>query len=105
MESTTIELLNQYSSNITELNLSSKNISGILDLSKFQDLIKLNCSNNKITNLENLSKKLKSLNFFDNNITNLDNLPNSLTELYCSHDKLTNLEELKVKYPKLLYKY
>jgi Leucine-rich repeat (LRR) protein len=38
----------------------------------------LDCSGNKITNLDNLPPNLQELDCSNNKITNLDNLPNSL---------------------------
>ena len=71
MEQSTINLLNIYPNNITELNISCNDIAGILDLSRFKNLVKLLC--------------------FSNSITKIINLPISLTELNCSSNKLKQI--------------
>ncbi len=61
MDESTIELLKEYPFDSTELDLSANNIEGILDLSGYNELTKLNCSINPITSLDNLPNKLTSL--------------------------------------------
>jgi Leucine-rich repeat (LRR) protein len=82
MEESTIDLLNIYPNNITELNISSNDIVGILDLSRFKNLSKLLC--------------------FSNSITKIINLPISLTELNCGSNKLKELNELSNEYANLI---
>jgi hypothetical protein len=53
------------------------------------DIVYLNCSNDKITNLDNLPHNLQELYCFGNGITNLDNLPNSLK--YLNGEKYLNI--------------
>ena len=60
---------------ITELNLSHKNLLECPDLSRYTKLIKLNMSCNKIRYLDNLPSNLKELICDYNQITQLDNLP------------------------------
>ena len=48
----------------------------------------LDCSHNKITQLDNLPPCLKELYCIDNKITQLDNLPQSLEILNCSGNPL-----------------
>jgi hypothetical protein len=55
MNNSTKSLLDLYDENIDELDLSNKNINGVLDLSKFKKLKKLNCSHNQITKIINSS--------------------------------------------------
>ena len=81
MNINTINLLNNYPFDIIKLDLSSKQINGILNLDKFCNLTELNCSYNQITNLDNLPNSLTELNCWGNKITNLDNLPKSLIML------------------------
>lgn len=83
------------------LDIKSKKISGIVDLIKFKNLIKIYCSNNQITQLDNLPSKLTVLNCINNQInqlinlpTSLDNLPSQLVILYCSNNQLTTLDNL-----------
>ena len=47
MDESTIELLKKYLFDITELNLSCRNIRGILDLNGYDKLTILNCPFNK----------------------------------------------------------
>ena len=57
-------------------------------------LIWLNCSYNKIINLNNLPNSLTKLNCSCNQIINLDNLPNSLIEINYSRNNIKNLHKL-----------
>jgi Leucine-rich repeat (LRR) protein len=63
-------------------NLNEKiRISSLEELRKkdfWNDIVYLDCSYNKITNLDNLPTNLQILHCSYNEITNLDNLPNSL---------------------------
>ncbi len=94
MEIETIQLLESYDSNIQELNIGSKNIKGLLDLSKFTNLENLICCNNKITKIVNYPESLKSLKCNDNNLTSLDNLTCKIQFLYCDFNEITNLDNL-----------
>ncbi len=89
-----MDILSQFDDDVTEINISHKNIVGELDFSRFTKLKSLNCNNNKITNLDNLPNSLQRLYCGFNNITNLDNLPNSLQRLNCGFNKITNYYEL-----------
>ncbi len=114
------EILNQYPNDITELNISNKNIKGVIDLSKFTHLTKLNCKSNsikyiilpnklieincgsnKIKALNNLPKNLIKLNCESNLIKQLDKLPNELKKLNCSNNILTSLDKLPNKLEEL----
>jgi Leucine-rich repeat (LRR) protein len=101
MDISTIDLLNEYPNDITELDKSKKNIKGILDLSKFCKLTKLNCSRNNINQIINSPISLLELYCSFTQIKNLDNLPNSLTKLYCSFTKIKNLDNLPNSLTKL----
>ncbi len=70
-------------SSITELDLSSKNLSKLPDLSIYPNLKKLKCSYNKLTKLDNLPSNLEELECYNNQLTSLDNLPSGLQELVC----------------------
>ncbi len=48
MNNDSIKLLEEYDKKLLILNISNKNINGILDLKKFVKLKELDCSNNKI---------------------------------------------------------
>ncbi len=49
-----MNILNKIDENVVSINISCKNIVGLLDFSKFKKLIYLNCSFNNITSLNNL---------------------------------------------------
>ena len=66
---------------ITELDLSHKNLFECPDLSRFTKLITLNISYNQITLLDNLPTNLEILYCGNNQITKLDNLPFNLIKL------------------------
>lgn len=96
----TNELLKIYDKDIRILNISNKNIEGILDLNEFKSLEELDCSNNKITeiinfptidycNVKNIS--FKYLNCSNNLINKLNNLPLSMTGLNCKKNPLKEL--------------
>jgi hypothetical protein len=75
MEEDTILLLNTFNPNIEILNISNENIIGILNLNKFKKIKILNCSNNKITCIQNIPKTIINLDCSYNNITCInDNL-------------------------------
>ncbi len=105
MQKETIKLLQKYLSNATELDFSRQNIynkiEGILDLSKFASLQKLNCSYNRITELINLPNGLISLNCSFNMIIELKNLPVTLKELDCNSNSIKNLDNLPDSLEKL----
>lgn len=113
MNSLTIKLLSKFPKNTKSINISNKNVSGLLDLSNYPHLTNLNCSNNLITkiklysNMEKIniksnpiddlyysfekkpksySKKLTKLTFgylFDDSV---DNLPSQLENLILGDD-------------------
>ncbi len=92
-----MNILNEFDDDVTEIDIHYQNVSGDLDFSRFTKLIKLNCGNNKITSINNLSNSLIELNCIYNQITSLDNLPNSLTKFYCDNT-VKNYNELMEKY-------
>jgi len=71
-------------------------------------LIQLNCSDNQLTELPDLSKcvSLNALNCYNNQLTELPDLSKcvSLKYLYCSHNQLTELPDLS-KYVSFTYLY
>ncbi len=86
MDQYTINLLNKYDTNITKLDISNKNICGVLDLKQFPYLQELNCCDNEITSLDNMPSSLIELYCSRNQITSLNNLPSSLITLDCSYN-------------------
>jgi len=89
-----LDLDYRFDYSIKNLNIKRKSIEGVLDLSKFTRLVKLDCSCNLITQIINIPKSLKKLNCYGNFITSLDNLPENLEDLVCSHNNLTLLDNL-----------
>jgi hypothetical protein len=81
--------LSEYDINATELNLSKKNITGLLNLSQFTKLQNLNCCHNSITKLI-LGNSLTELICCHNSITKLI-LGNSLTHLFCYNNRIKKL--------------
>ena len=81
-------------SQITELDLSNRELTELPDLSMYVNLVTLNCSENNLTQLYNLPPNLKTLDCYWNKITQLDNLPHNLERLYCDRNKLTQLDNL-----------
>lgn len=82
---------------ITELDISEKNLQETLDLSNFVNLEELNCSENQLTslNLDNCSK-LKKLDCSDNQLTELDlSNCNQLYDINCSEN---GIEDIKFPY-------
>ncbi len=77
MDKSTIKLLKSYDKSAKSLDMSNKNITGILDLEEFGNLEKLICSHNKITDITNFSIKLK---YFD-----------------CSHNLIEELNGNQIK--------
>ena len=89
-----MSVLDVFPGDVSEMNISSKNITGSLDFRRFTKLIKLDCSGNKITELNNLPNTLKNLFCDENNITQLDNLPELLEELNCGYNPIMRLDNL-----------
>jgi Leucine-rich repeat (LRR) protein len=60
---------------ITELDISNRGLTKLQDdIIKYNKLIKLDCSYNNLTGLDNLPTTLKDLHCYYNKITSLDNL-------------------------------
>ena len=93
--------LNSLSDDISILDISSKNIKYLPDLTKFKNLEELYCNNNQLTTLPTLPPNLKKVFCYNNKLTLLPNLPPNLKKVFCSNNQLTllptlpqNLEEL-----------
>ena len=67
----------------------------IPDLSNETNILYLDCSHNKIENLDNLPPNLEVLKCDNNKLTRLDNLPANLIYLNCSNNNLTNLDNFE----------
>jgi hypothetical protein len=86
--------LNSLPEDISTLDISYNGIKYLPELTRFQNLKKLNCSDNELTFLPTLPQNLTSLNCCDNKLTSLPNLPQNLEVLYCRNNKLTSLPTL-----------
>ncbi len=95
-----MDILSTFSDDVLEIDISKKDIVGALDFDRFTNLIKLNCKDNQITELNNLPDSLQILICFKNNITKLDNLPKNLIKLDCGDNQISSLDNL----PKTLQK-
>lgn len=85
MEPTTSNILNNFPVNSIKINISNKNIKGILDLAKYTKLIELDCSNNQLTQIINISPSLKILNCSNNQLIQI-----TTTFNFFSNPKLYN---------------
>ena len=74
---------------IEEIDVYGKGLTN-LDVTRFKNLKKLNCSNNQLTSLH-LNKNLETLVCSNNQLTSLQ-LNENLQELYCSNNQLTSLQ-------------
>jgi len=64
--------LSEEKGKITNLNISSKNLEGNLDLSDFVNLETLDCGDNKLTGIIGLGSKLTSFRCSSNQLTSLE---------------------------------
>ena len=83
-----------YSENLLDqIDLSNKNISGILDLKNYNfiNLKIVLCNNNNIKKLKNIPEQLTKLNCSNNKLTNIDNLPRNITELDISNNLIKKI--------------
>ena len=73
-------MLNNFGNCETRIIISDKKIYGSIEFGRFKYLTKLDCSQNQITLLANINKciRLEMLDCTSNKIINLDNLPNKL---------------------------
>ena len=78
--------------NVGEISICNKNLSILPDLSRFTYLQKLDCSDNQITQLDNLPSSLRFLGCYDNKMEN-----NNL-KYWKEQTKNKKLELLKKKF-------
>ncbi len=109
MDEHTTNILAQYDKKITKLNISNKNIQGILDLRRFYYLEHVDCSNNKITQLVNLNQGLSKLTHLDcsnNLISDLTDIPYTMKSMWYKSNPIVKLKFvgnfIPKKYPKKL---
>ncbi len=58
-----MDVLNNFSDEVLEIDISNKDIIGHLDFSRFTKLKQINCGYNKIISLDNLPNSLIELNW------------------------------------------
>ena len=80
---------------VTKLDLQNQGLTELpSDIHKYNNLIQINCSYNKLTTLDNLPLGLQTLYCNNNKLTYLDNLPPGLKLLFCNNNQLTSLDNL-----------
>ncbi len=62
-----MNILDQFTDDVTEINISNENIKGTLNFSRFTKLKILKCNSNEITSLDNISNSLIELDCNHNN--------------------------------------
>lgn len=88
------EYINSLPENTRTINVSRKKLTYLPDLSRFTNLQKLICHNNKLTSLPLLNHNLQELSCYSNKLTSLPELNHNLRRLHCCNNKLTSLPEL-----------
>jgi Leucine-rich repeat (LRR) protein len=79
---------------IVSIDVSSKRINSLQDLTRFKNLQKLICCYNELTCLPNLPKNLEKLICYYNKLTSLPILPQNLKKINCCNNELTSLPTL-----------
>jgi len=69
-------------------------IVGIVDLNEFNKLIKINCENNKISNIINICDNVEYINCKSNLIIKFSYLPDNLKIFLCDYNKIIELNNL-----------
>ena len=92
-----VEYLNSLPDDVTKINVSSRNLTYLPDLSRFYKLEILSCNYNQLTELPPLNSSLKQLFCSGNNLTRLPQLNPNLNTIYCFSNKLTCLPSLNNK--------
>ena len=88
------EYLNTIPLTCKMINMSSKNLTELPNLSRFKNLEILICDNNNITSLPKLNKNLKMLICNNNQLSSLPRLPKNLEMLMCNNNNLSSLPKL-----------
>ena len=90
-------------SQVKTLDFSNKGITELPPLSKYKNLTRLNCNNNKLRKIPDLPNNLKYLNIRNNQIEKLPTrLPKSLRSLDCANNRIKNLPAELPPYLKIL---
>jgi Leucine-rich repeat (LRR) protein len=80
---------------VKQLDLNFKGINDLTGIEGFTDLVTLDCSNNKLTQLASLSNpNLQHIRCANNRLTSLSFLPESLVSLDCSGNKIKFVYDL-----------
>jgi Leucine-rich repeat (LRR) protein len=95
--------LNSLSEDILTLNVSCRSIKSLPNLTRFKNLQKLYCNNNKLTSLPTLPQNLQELYCNNNKLTSLPILPQNLRILFCFTNELTSLPILPENLKTLSY--
>jgi len=102
MEFNTETYLDSLSKDIEWIDVSRRNLTFLHCLSRFKNLRRLNCSDNRLTSLPPLPENLKELFCYHNKLCSLPPLPENLSRLSCYDNKLTSLPPLPEKLEELV---
>lgn len=94
--------LNSLPDNTTQIDISSKNVCCLPDITRFTLLEILYCDDNDLTSLPPLPESLRFLSCLSNKLRSLPPLPQKLEYIFCSYNPLTYLPLLP---PNLLHLY
>ena len=89
-----VKYINSLPSDTTEINVSNLNLTFLPDLSRFDNLKILVCSNNNLKLLPPLNNSLEYLDCSYNKLTKLPQFNSTLKRLDCEHNLLTDLPYL-----------
>jgi len=86
-------ILDKIEVNVKYINLTNKNLKGILNLNRFKNLKKISCSHNQLTDIDlyDLDWTLKELDCENNLITEFAEIPNTLIKLNIKSNPLKKL--------------
>lgn len=79
----------------TEIDISGRGLTVLPDLSRFNDIVVLNCSNNDLKTLNGLPQCIDTIYCTKNPSLKITQVPHDLLTLYCNRNQLTS--GLKVK--------
>jgi hypothetical protein len=82
-----------YLTTYTDL-FNHSHIYGVIDLKEYGFLLKINCENNKITQIINICSTVKYLNCRNNLISEFEYLPDDLETFICDDNKISNFDNL-----------
>ncbi len=86
-------ILDLFESDIKTIDVSNKNLNGIINLNRFKNLKRINCSNNQLVDIDlfNLEWVVTELDCENNLITEFIEIPNSITRLNIKFNPLKKL--------------